>query len=295
MGYKETVSVIIPAYNRAKTIHRAITSALEQSLPPIEVIVVDDGSTDDTVALVNSVGDERIRCIETRLNRGAQYARIKGILTATGDYLVFLDSDDELLPDSIFLRLLALRNSECSEALVYGDVLRNELTDRFEYLNGISYSYLLKELSLCPFSTMLIPKPCFSITGFPDVDFPSWQDDDMVLTIGKHFPVIHCGSPVARMNVLDNRISGNKWVVVEGCRRMVDKYSAEILQVHGRFRLFCWKVRIMRSTLIARWDDVNLRLQKKYSFFDLLRLFFLSVARVVVRILLTPFFSHFYG
>lgn len=289
------ISIIIPVHNRTSTVLKAINSVLNQSISNTEILIIDDGSNDETTKFLLQLVSQQVRVLRLDKNHGAQAARNFGIQEARGKFLVFLDSDDELLPDSLDVRLRALQESEWQEALVYGDVLRNRVTDKFEFLKGYVYPYLLKELSLCPYSAMLIPKSCFSKAGLPNHDFPSWQDDDMVLTIGKHFPVIHSGSPVARMNVLANRISGNKWGVVEGCRRMVDKYSNEILQVHGSFRLFCWKVRIWRGTLIALYDDVNLKLRQKFSFLDLLRLVILYIARVLVRILLTPFFRHFYG
>ena len=91
-----TVSVIIPTYNRAGTVSDAIDSVLSQVPPPDEVIVVDDGSTDNTRAVLAGYGD-RIIAIH-RENGGAGAARNTGIARATGDWLAFLDSDDLWLP-----------------------------------------------------------------------------------------------------------------------------------------------------------------------------------------------------
>jgi glycosyltransferase involved in cell wall biosynthesis len=92
-------SVIIPTYNRAAVLPRAIESALTQTLPTCEVIVVDDGSTDATPAVVTRYG-RRIRCIRQE-NAGAAAARNCGIEAAAGDWLAFLDSDDEWLPEKL--------------------------------------------------------------------------------------------------------------------------------------------------------------------------------------------------
>jgi len=289
------ISVVIPVYNRAATILRAVNSALNQTVPPFEVLVVDDCSSDDTVTILDTLLDQRVRILCLGSNQGAQSARIKGISESRGTFIVFLDSDDELLPDSIEKRLLALNGNDWSEALVYGDVIRNGKTDKFESLTGNVYPYLLKELSLCPYSAMLISKCCFAVAGLPDKDFPSWQDDDMVLTIGKHFPVLHCGVPVAIMNTEENRISGNKRAVVAGCQRMVSKYTGDIIETHGRFRLFCWRLRILRSVVLARWCEVRLKLNNSYNIPDVLLLLLLAVLRVTLKIILKPFFRHFYG
>lgn len=289
------ISVVIPVYNRAKSILRSINSALNQTVPPLEVLVVDDASSDETVNSINKLIDTRVRVFSMGSNQGAQSARLKGIHEARGNFLVFLDSDDELLPDSIEKRLQSLINSPFTEALVYGDVVRGGMVDKFESLSGNVYPYLLKELSLCPYSTMLIPKSCFDVTGLPDKDFPSWQDDDMVLTIGKYFPVLHCGVPVAIMNADGNRISGNRRNVVEGCRRMVAKYSGDMLEAHGRFRLFSWQIRIIRSNVMARWHEASLRLKNNLNLTDLFLLLYLTCARIILRVMLMPFFKHIYG
>lgn len=93
------VSVIIPAYNRQAYISDAIDSVLAQDYPHTELIVVDDGSTDGTVATVERYGD-RLTLLQ-QANRGANAARNAGARASAGDYLVFLDSDDWLSPDAL--------------------------------------------------------------------------------------------------------------------------------------------------------------------------------------------------
>src|SRR5690348_5887803 len=95
------VSVIVPAYNRAHTIRRCLDSALGQSISPHEVIVVDDASTDDTTSVVKSISHERLRLITMPARKGAQAARNVGIKNAKSDYIAFLDSDDEWLPEKL--------------------------------------------------------------------------------------------------------------------------------------------------------------------------------------------------
>ncbi len=87
------VSVVIPVYNRADSIVAAVTSALHQTLPPHEVIVVDDGSADRSAEMVESIADPRVRCIR-QANGGAGSARNRALDVASGDWIAFLDSDD---------------------------------------------------------------------------------------------------------------------------------------------------------------------------------------------------------
>ena len=90
------VSVIVPAYNAEKTLERALSSILAQTLKQIEVIVVDDGSRDATreIARKFSAQDSRVRVIEKDVNEGLSAARNSGIAAATGEYIGFVDSDD---------------------------------------------------------------------------------------------------------------------------------------------------------------------------------------------------------
>src|SRR3954453_18164174 len=94
-----SVSVIIPTYNRASYIATAVESALNQTRIPDEILVVDDGSTDDTDRVLRQFGLP-IRVIR-QANRGRSAARNVGLRAATGDAVLFLDSDDFLMPENI--------------------------------------------------------------------------------------------------------------------------------------------------------------------------------------------------
>ena len=96
------MSVVIPAYNAAATVAASVRSALAQTLEQIEVIVVDDGSTDDTAAVVDALGDPRVRIV-SQANRGLPSARNAGIAASRGELIALLDSDDLLLPGYLAL------------------------------------------------------------------------------------------------------------------------------------------------------------------------------------------------
>ena len=101
------VSVIIPTYNRAETVSRAIESVLAQTVTDIEVIVVDDGSVDDTGKLLEAMFGDRIRYF-AQVNQGASVARNRGVVEARGEWIAFLDSDDIWEPEKLELQLRAL-------------------------------------------------------------------------------------------------------------------------------------------------------------------------------------------
>ena len=118
----QLVSVIIPCYNAERWIGEAIQSCLDQTHAPIEVIVIDDGSTDRSLNVISSFG-HRIRW-ETGPNRGGNHARNRGLALSTGEYLQFLDADDYLLPPKIERQMAAFR--ETGAAVIYEDWQRVE-------------------------------------------------------------------------------------------------------------------------------------------------------------------------
>ena len=105
----KNVSVVIPSYNSAQFLPEAIESVLEQSYPHFEVIVVDDGSTDDTKEVCDRY--PKVKYFYQK-NQGHATARNTGLRISTGEYIIFLDSDDCLLPEAIEIGVNHLNRSE---------------------------------------------------------------------------------------------------------------------------------------------------------------------------------------
>jgi glycosyltransferase involved in cell wall biosynthesis len=127
-----TVTVVIPTYNRAHCVGRAITSVIEQSAPPHEVLVIDDGSTDDTKAVVEAIAHPAVRYV-LKDNGGVSSARNLGITLASGHWVAFLDSDDSWRPTKLErqLQCLAQTGSEVcfTGAVCQDDVRRDGMAD----------------------------------------------------------------------------------------------------------------------------------------------------------------------
>src|SRR5688572_976564 len=113
------VSVIMPVHNRAAWVARAMTSALEQTYSPLEVIVVDDGSTDGTRRELDRFGDRLT--VVSQPQAGAYAARNRGLRAARGEFIAFLDSDDRWLPHRLARQMPLMDRSEV--ALVFGDAV----------------------------------------------------------------------------------------------------------------------------------------------------------------------------
>jgi glycosyltransferase involved in cell wall biosynthesis len=105
------VSIIIPVFNRSRLVHRAIQSVLNQSYKNFELIVVDDGSSDNLVSSLSRIKDARLRLVSHTENKGTSAARNTGIFEAQGQYIAFLDSDDYWLPNKLACQLEFLLSS----------------------------------------------------------------------------------------------------------------------------------------------------------------------------------------
>ncbi|HEY9770410.1 MAG TPA: glycosyltransferase family 2 protein [Coleofasciculaceae cyanobacterium] len=127
------VSVIIPTYDRAKIIDISLKSVFNQSYQNIEIIVVDDHSTDNTEAVINSINDPRIRYFRHSTNKGGGATRNTGIEAAKGEYIAFLDSDDVWVADKLELQLASILQSAAPERIV-------SYTQAFYSVSGISES-----------------------------------------------------------------------------------------------------------------------------------------------------------
>src|SRR5262245_46065882 len=105
------VSVVIPTYNRATLVVRAVRSVLSQTFPDLEVLVVDDASSEDVFDAVMRFGDPRVRYWRHAVNRGVAAARNTAMAHASGEFIAFLDDDDEWLPDKLMTQLDRLRRA----------------------------------------------------------------------------------------------------------------------------------------------------------------------------------------
>lgn len=135
---KLTISVVIPCYNVSVYIEEALRSVLEQTLPPIEIICVDDHSTDDTVAIIENLQQEfpgKINLMVNDANRGATYTRNRGLAVARGDYIQFFDADDLMHPDKLEHHMNCILNAEVQPDIMVGSC------DKL-FINGFVKKYI---------------------------------------------------------------------------------------------------------------------------------------------------------
>jgi glycosyltransferase involved in cell wall biosynthesis len=124
------VTVVIPTHNRAEFLHNAITSVLNQTFQCFEIIVVDDASTDNTVEVVNRFAEEKIKLVRHSTRKGGAAARNTGILNSCGEYIAFLDDDDEWYQEKLARQMDVMIKSGPEIAAVYTGYLIVERSSR---------------------------------------------------------------------------------------------------------------------------------------------------------------------
>ena len=184
------VSIIIPTYNRAHLIGRALRSVLSQDYKNFEIIIIDDGSTDNTESVVNGFGENFIFIKQE--NRGRSYARNVGLKIAKGAYIAFLDSDDEFLPTKLSATVGYLeRNADYG--MVYTsayccDELNNYLKPFYEAsVSGWIYTQIAFYVPVTiTLPTVVVRREVLDSVGYFDERMDRFEDTDLWRRISKH-------------------------------------------------------------------------------------------------------------
>ncbi len=211
MNNHPIVSVVIPTYNRGWIIKEAIASVLAQTFPEFELIVVDDGSTDNTPKLLDAY--EEIIVI-SQVNKGVSAARNRGIAAASGKYIAFLDSDDLWLPEKLFVQLAFFQaNPEALVCQTQETWIRNGQRiypkHRHQKQSGLFFERSL-ELCLVSPSAVMMKKDLFAGVGVFDEELPACEDYDLWLRVGARIPIFLIDEPlVIKRGGHDDQLSSN--------------------------------------------------------------------------------------
>jgi len=183
------VSVIIPSYNRAHVLLRAVDSVLNQSFTDFELVIVDDASTDGTEALVAGLTDARVRYIKHDRNQFAAGARNTGMAAATGEYIAFLDSDDLWLPHKLTAQVSQLDTAGIDWVAGYTGALVNMkggVYDRIEtrptLAGDVLRDYLLGRLTIWT-PTFIFRSSMLPAVGPFDPELVRGEDVDFYLRV----------------------------------------------------------------------------------------------------------------
>jgi glycosyltransferase involved in cell wall biosynthesis len=224
------VSVIIPTYNRAAFIAGAVKSVLAQSLRDLEIIVVDDAGTDDTAAVIENFHDPKIVYLRHDRQRGGAAARNTGILHSTGEYVAFLDDDDEWYPEKLARQMDVMLAGSAELGGVYTGYFIVDRSDgkiRGQIVpshRGDISSALLAGNCIGGTSSVLLRRACFEI-GLFDERLPSFQDYDLWLRIARKFHFDFIREPMLKYFVHPNKIWTNSEALLQGLELMLRKHG----------------------------------------------------------------------
>lgn len=227
---KPKVSVILPTYNRAHLVGRAIQSVLNQTFQDLEIVVVDDASTDNSEEIVKNFSNPNIKYHRHESNRGANAARNTGISIAKGEYIAFNDSDDEWLPTKLEKQVIIIENTEDDIGIVYsgfyqiiGNVKSYVPSVSIKKKDGNIYKSLLYG-NFVTTQTVLIKRECFEKVGFFDEELPRLQDWELWLRISKNYKFKFIDEPLVIANLQPNSISNDRNALNVALKLIINKH-----------------------------------------------------------------------
>ncbi len=241
------VSVILPTYNRASELGKAMQSVLDQTYENLELIVVSDGSTDETEQVVRDFSDARVRLVQSEKNGGLAYARNMGIREARYDLLAFHDDDDLWKPEKLENQVRELLQSDLSTGFCYCEmsyimldgktvhiVPRREISDVRK--RGYLYPELLRR-NFIGGPTLLVRKECLEEVGLFDETLAIFEDWDMVLRLSKCYDAAFVAEPLYdyfehEKSLTTDRSSTHRERIAETLTRL-DEKTAEDKAAYG--------------------------------------------------------------
>lgn len=192
-GTVPAVSVVLPTYNRAQLLGRSLRSVLGQSFGDFELLVIDDGSTDETARVVASFVDPRIRYVQLARNTGAGAARNVGIRMSRGKFLAFQDSDDEWVPSKLARQMSAFEHGPAGLGVVYSDMQRvwSDGTETYlaapdvhpgRLVGASAWFYQVCDLGI---QSTLIRREWLDAAGHFNEELPALEDLEMFIRLSR--------------------------------------------------------------------------------------------------------------
>lgn len=243
-GDRPTISVVVPAYNRATTIVRALESVLRQSWTDLEIVVVDDGSTDETLTAAARIADPRIRLIKNPSNLGAAQARNVGVSEARGAWIAFQDSDDEWLPCKLAKQMDCALAPGADDVAVYCgmivigepahlDPLQPRAIPAMRYIPDPQQTKVSGDLAVSLLSTSLISTQTLvvrtdilrAIGGF-DASLRSLEDWDLAIRLAQMGRIACIDEPLVLQHLSVTGATFDRGRMLEAQIRIADKHDA---------------------------------------------------------------------
>jgi glycosyltransferase involved in cell wall biosynthesis len=257
------VSVIIPTYNRESYIIEAIESVLNQTFDDLEIIIIDDGSTDNTPSIVKRIHDSRIRYFYLKHNNGVAAALNYGIKNSKGKYISRLDSDDIFLPEKIGSQVEVLENNP-DIGLVYTRAYNiSEQGDIVALYPAISTHpenplKMLRHFLFTPSQSIVFRKQCIERIGLYDTTIRFSSDWDFCVRMAARYKFFYIPIPLVKIRKHNNMLTGDKLRSVQHTVMVLEKHKQLLAQDEGFQWLSPWYYHVGRQ-LFYRSDYLSAR------------------------------------
>ena len=253
------VSVIVPSFNRCDLLKRALYSVVKQSYSEYEVIVVDDGSTDGTAAMVAKLFPEINYIYQS--NSGVSSARNKGLEFAKGEWMAFLDSDDEWLPTKLEEQISKLKElpdykvCHTEEQWIRNGSKVNQMK-KHKKQGGWIFAHCLPLCAMSP-SSIVIHRSVFEQVGNFDKTLPACEDYDLWLRISAKFPVIFIEKPlILKYGGHDDQLSRKYWGMdrfrIQALQNIISGNDLSDSNRHEAVTMLLKKCKIMQQGALKR-------------------------------------------
>lgn len=241
------VSVIIPTFNRAHTLKRAIDSVLNQTYRDFEIIIVDDGSTDHTADVVDTISDNRIKYICIGNNRGPAFARNVGIRESKGQFITFNDSDDMWLSNKLEQQIRYFRENVDSKLGVVFTRAQHIIGKRSYYVPRKNQGFIgdilkqMLETNQAWLQSLMIRRTVVDRVGLMDESFKILDDWDYTIRLANvcHFGYI--SDPLVVIN--DTPLSQSKNLLL---------IAGEYNKIYSKHRVFYIKDKKIQMQILSR-------------------------------------------
>lgn len=272
------ISVIIPAYNRAQLLPRALNSVLAQTFIPREIIVVDDGSTDNTKAVVEN-GYAKARYLRFE-HQGVSQARNAGIAVSRSEWLAFLDSDDEWLPRKLERQCEALKRApqyrlcHTDEIWVRSGWRVNPMKKHAKF-GGEIFLHCLPRCVISP-SSVVIHRSLFERLGGFDASLPACEDYDLWLRICALHPVLYLSeAQLVKYGGHEDQLSRRYWGMdrfrIRALEKLLDVDSLSPTYRMAALRMLLHKLEIVCNGARKRGNDTLMKsMEKRKRYYRLL-------------------------
>lgn len=243
------VSIIVPSYNRAHVLMGALQSVLRQPYDNMEVVVVDDASSDETQKIVQEMNDKRIHYVRHEHNKGAAESRNTGIRAARGEYIAFQDSDDAWANNRLARQVEMIRKADPSVGAVFGSLEKRYKNGSKAVVPNKSYHHesrslyekLLDENFITP-QVFLAKATAVRNVGFFDEALDSLEDWDYFVRFAKQYEMIFDDSIVAYAAIGEDSLTANRIKRLRAREGMYKKHHEEYLKFPNIAERMCFRL-----------------------------------------------------